>query len=276
MKTCVALLCVSTLLFGVSCRSTPEKQEETRIEPQGETALVEPKDNREIVAETETTTDEPVESLGIVQMFSHVRVDQTLGIVEFDGWVPIDCHDPRTPDVWLEQVVCITDTLEHESLVVSLAKPSEVHAAMLLVGLEPGKPGSYRWDGQCVVGVSPEGDAVGVTFVHEDDEGNEVVSDPLSWVVDVTGTRSLGDGLQDRPAFVFGGSRFVAYNGPEVYDADMSGTLIGLATFGGETIAFTEVISHEAMYQEPEWLANAKRVPEYGTKVRVRLVKLEK
>ncbi len=203
-------------------------------------------------------------------VFAHVRVDRERGVVEFDGFVPIDCHDPRTPYVWLEQMVCILDTKEHESLVVSLAKPSEIHAAMLLIGLEAGRPGSYRWDGERIVPIAPEGDGVEVVFVHEE-EGREVVSNPTDWVVDTSLERTLSKQVGDRPAFVFSGSRFVSYNGPEVYDADFSGTLIGLATFGGETIAFCEVISHEAMYQEPEWLANCERVPEYGTGVRVRI-----
>ena len=240
---------------GVSCRSSPE------------TVMV--GDGQAPAGDSVPQDDAP--DGGFAEVFAYVRVDRALGIVEFDGWVPIDCHDPRTPDVWLELIVCTPDTREHESLVVSKAKPSDVHAAMLLVGLEAGTPGSYRWDGERVVAVAPEGDAVLVEFVYEDDQGREVHANPTDWVVDAGLERTLSDHVGKKIAFVFAGSRFVAYNGPEVYDADLAGTLIGLATFGGETIAFGEVISHEAVYQEPEWLANAKRVPAYGTKVRVRI-----
>ena len=45
---------------------------------------------------------------------------------------------------WLEQVACMVGTREHESLVVVEAKPSEVHAALLLLGLEPGTPKAGR------------------------------------------------------------------------------------------------------------------------------------
>ena len=277
MRACVsALVLVAVVCVGSSCRSTPEVHQESVIESTDELKGRESESHGTTVGEAESETEPNAEPEGLVDTFSHVRVDQARGIVEFDAWVPIDCHDPRTPDVWLEQIVCIADTMEHESLVVSLAKPSEVHAAMLLIGLEPGQPGSYRWDGQRVVGVPPEGNGVGLQFIHVDEAGNEIVSDPLEWAVDVTGKRTLADHMRDRQAFVFSGSRFVAYNGPRVYDADFSGTLIGLATFGGETIALSEVISHEAMYEEPVWLANANVVPKYGTEIRVRVTKLVK
>ncbi len=252
---CYGLIVAFLAGVGVSCRSSPE--------------TVKAGDGQAVAAKIALQDDAP--DGGFAEVFSYVRVDRARGIVEFDGWVPIDCHDPRTPDVWLEQIVCTPDTREHESLVVSRAKPSEVHAAMLLIGLEAGTPGSYRWDGERVVAVAPEGDAVIVEFLYEDDEGHEVRANPTDWVIDAGLERTLSDHVGDAAAFVFAGSRFVAYNGPEVYDADLAGTLIGLATFGGETIAFGEVISHEAMYQEPQWLANAKLVPAYGTPVRVQI-----
>ena len=38
---------------------------------------------------------------------------------------------------WLEQIACAPATREHESLMVVKAKPSEVHAALLMAGFEP-------------------------------------------------------------------------------------------------------------------------------------------
>ena len=84
---------------------------------------------------------------GMVDAFPYVRVDRAAGVVEFDGIVPIDAHDPKTPLVFLEEFVCTPDSREYESLVVTKAKPSHVHAALLLAGGLAGKPGEWRWAG---------------------------------------------------------------------------------------------------------------------------------
>ena len=59
--------------------------------------------------------------------------------------------------------------------------------------------------------------------------------------------------------------------GRERYEAQGAGTLIGLTTFGTETIAWREVISPEASIQEPEWIADKAVVPAMGTPVTVRI-----
>src|SRR6476661_381798 len=43
----------------------------------------------------------------------------------------------------LEFFCCVTGTNEHESVLRSKVKPSNLHLAMLMIGLEPGKPASY-------------------------------------------------------------------------------------------------------------------------------------
>jgi hypothetical protein len=216
----------------------------------------------------EQTPPEP----GLREVFPHVRVDRAAGLVEFDGVVPIDAHDPHTPIVYLEVMVCIPDTKEHETLLMTHAKPSHVQAAMLLIGLEPGSPGRWFVDGQGrVQSVPPTGDPVRVTFVYEDN-GEAVEVCPTRWVTDLDTGRPLtieGGG----PLFVFAGSRFVEYGGEEFYDADWAGTLIGLTTFGGEVIAWREVLSHDSAVQEPAWIADNTRVPEQWTPVAVRIRK---
>src|SRR6478672_11514465 len=43
----------------------------------------------------------------------------------------------------LEFFCCVNGTNEHESVLRSKVKPSHLHLAMLMIGLEPGKPASY-------------------------------------------------------------------------------------------------------------------------------------
>ncbi len=203
----------------------------------------------------------------LIEVFDHVRLNRAGRFVEFDGVIMWEFHDPRTPDTYLEQIVCTPDTKEHESLVVSLARPSAVHAALLLIGARPGRPGSWVFRDGRLASDPPSGDPLIVRFVTPDG----IEHDPLAWVVSSDRSRTLRSVVGDAPAFVFGGSRFVNYNGQDVYDADFAGTLVGLTTFGGETISFREVISHEAAIQTPEWLADGDAVPDVGEPIVVRV-----
>lgn len=196
--------------------------------------------------------------------------------MEFEGTVPIDAHDPEAPDVWLEQIACIPDTREHESLVVTDAKPSHVHAALLSCGLDPGEPGSWSVRADRVVLDPPSGPRVRVLIRHAARDGAAVTRKATDWVVSARDGRSLTQHLSDREdapatAFVFAGSRFVQFRGREVYDADHAGTLIGLATFGGETIALDRVIPHREAVEPLQWKADRRTVPRAGTRVMVRI-----
>lgn len=203
----------------------------------------------------------PVKS-ALVEVFPHVRIDRGARIVEFDASVPIDCHQPSTPNVYLELVCCTPDTREHEVLAVTAAKPSHIHAALLMLGLEPGAPASWTKgpDGGPLAH-DPTGPRVGVEILL-DGKPHQL----SEWIVNAI-TREpwpTGD-------FVFAGSVFVKRQGEERYDADWSGTLIGLTTFGTEVLAWPKVISPEAGVDEPVWIANTATVPAVNTPIVVRL-----
>lgn len=207
---------------------------------------------------------------GSVEMFPFIRVDVRARLIELDGIVPIDAHDPATPDVYLELVACTPDTREHESLVMMRARPSNVHAALLAIGLEPGSPGSWAVMGGQLVKTPPTGPPLEITIAYRDDAGREVEAAAWDWIVSAkTGDRILPAGSPT--PFRFAGSTMAVRQGREGYDADGTGTLIGLTTFGMETIAWREVISPEAALEEPEWLADRSRVPKFGTPVVVRI-----
>lgn len=204
------------------------------------------------------------------EVFPGVRVDLAHKLVEFDGMVPIDVHNPKSPRVYLEVIACTFDSKEHESLVVTRAKPSHVHAALLMIGLEPGAPGSWKLDEQSrVTTVPPRGSPVRVSVVFNpaSPDANEI--DPAELVINAK-TKARTSSLAGA-GFVFGGSRIVEWQGQSFYDADGTGTLIGLATFGSETIAWRDVFSPEAAIAEPVWIADNERLPAAGTPVTVRL-----
>ena len=213
----------------------------------------------------ETTPDYPPKKpLTPKELFPHVRIDKYQRVVEIDGTVPIDTHDPRAPTVFLETICCTSDTREHESLVVTSAKPSHLHTALLLLAFEPGSPGRFQWNDDQMTVVPPMGDGVRVTLVTRDQDGNEIEHDPSSWIVSAdTGERFEGE-------WVFAGSRMVEHEGAEFYDADGAGVVVGLHSFGSEVIALRDMISPEADVEAPVWIANGAAIPEVGTPVVIR------
>ena len=87
-----------------------------------------------------------------------------------------------------------------------------------------------------------------------------------SWVA-----RDDGPGrLKGRP-WVFAGSRFVDRGQGERYDADGTGVLIGLTTFGSEVLAYPALYAHDSEIEEPVWIADMDATPELNTPVTVRL-----
>jgi len=206
------------------------------------------------------------------EIFPHVRLDPKVRVLELDGVVPVDCHDPETPIVYLEVVVCTPDTKEHESLVMTRARPSHVHAGLLALGLEPGKPGSWSWDeaSEELVSNPPEGPALEVSLAWRDEQGVERAAPAKEWVKNHDTGERLGAG-EGGPGFVFAGSSTRRVGEREFYRADGTGVLVGLTTFGSEVVAWREVFSHDSSVQEPLWIADASVVPKLGTEVVVRI-----
>ena len=199
--------------------------------------------------------------------FPFVRIDRAARTVEIDGSVPIDAHDERAPNVYLELVACSPDTREHESLVVTRAKPSHIHAALLLLGLEPGTPAEWKARGDGTLDeIAATGPRLAVEFITTDGAGVKSVVPAARWIRH----SQTGAAWPDSP-WVFAGSTFVTRQGERRYDADFSGTILGLTTFGTEVIAWPEPISPDSGIDEPVWIANPDTVPRSGTPVTIRL-----
>ncbi len=203
------------------------------------------------------------------EVFPGVRVDASTRTVEFDGVVPVDAHNPKFPRVYLEVLVTTPDTRPHEAVVVTKAKASQIHAALLLAGFTPGTPGSFSWQGQTLRSTPPTGDALRVWFVTRDNSGRELVQAAESWVSVLPDSQPLaGNG------WVFAGSRFRSRAGAEEYLGDVEGTIVGLTTFSTETIAWSTVFSPDSRVKEPEWIARPDRVPKVNSAVTVRITQV--
>jgi hypothetical protein len=206
-----------------------------------------------------------------------VRADLAAKLVEFDGIVPLDCHNPQTPDVFLEVTVCTRDTKEHESLVMTRATASNVHAALLAIGLQPGAPGRWNYENRTFTPVPPRGSPVRVTLAYFGADGKEIEAPATDWIINAATKAPFQSGSgapgrsEESDGFVFAGSRMAKHEGFEVYDADGVGTVVGLCTFGAETVAWSRVISPDSDVSEPEWIADPAKVPAFGTPVVVRI-----
>ena len=196
-----------------------------------------------------------------IELADGLRVDRMSRTVEIRAWVCLDRG-------WLEQVLCLPGTREHESLMVTNVTPSSIHAALLLVGIEPGQPG--RWverDGEIVL-TPPQGDAVAVAVRSGTGASSTPVVRPVAdWIADVATAESYPD-----TPWIFGGSfTHDDISSGSRYAADHSGSIIGLVTFGDEMLGAVDVIPDAEAVHAPEWVVRHEVMPPMGTTVEVLL-----
>ena len=194
----------------------------------------------------------------------------TKGVIEFEGTIAIDCHHPDTPDVYLEMFVTAPDSREHESLIVASIKPSNLHAALLAAGFEPGSPLKRSREGT----ITPAtGDALRILVSTTNPDGEQSQFIPIEfWVV--SDDADEPEQLTECPAWtglVFAGSILNKHG----YAADRGGTLTSLTSFGDEVIAPSWTVSHEADIDAPTWIADRDQVPEIDTRVLIRIEAIE-
>lgn len=202
--------------------------------------------------------------------FPHLRIDRESRTIELDGIIPIDAHAKPTTKVYLEVIACSPDSKEHEALILTRAKASHLHAALLLLDLQPGRPGAFEWKDKQLTSTPPAGPALDITFIYTDKDGRETQARPADWVIVESTGQHLSD--SDPPGrFLFAGSKFITTGTGERYRADDDGTMIGLTTFGTETIAWSHVYSPQSDLQEPDWIADRDRIPPCNTPVTVRI-----
>jgi hypothetical protein len=209
----------------------------------------------------------------MVELAPGVRLDASRRMVEFDARVsPMIIGGAHGRDRFLlEQFVCLAGTKDHESLVVTDVKPSVIHAALLAAGAVPGAPVTWIDEADTVRIVPPSGSPVRIEFVL----ANGAVIDPRLWVIDAESGEPLADGISKSggvSGWVFAGSTLQPSRGTMFYEADAAGTLIGLAGFGSETIAWTTPISDQEEEGELRWIAAERTMPPGDTPVRVRVI----
>ncbi len=122
---------------------------------------------------------------------------------------------------FLEHVLCLQYSKEHESILSTKATPRLIHAGLLLTGVEPGKPVQYQPEFE-----PPRGPEIALIAEWRDEEGKLHRDDLRSWVR----SEKTGNLLQEQ--WVFAGSLTIEREGLDepIYAADY-GDLITVANF---------------------------------------------
>jgi hypothetical protein len=148
---------------------------------------------------------------------------------------------------------------DYESLLTTKARPSDLHAALLAMGLMPGQPG--RWasrPGKEPVFLPPKGAMLTAQLRWKDKQGQTHEADPAEWMVGPKGRKP------EPTRYVFVGSSFLPDGR---YWADVEGTLISVANFASTVVDVPfESSDKEALL---EFAANPKATPPKGTPVQV-------
>lgn len=167
--------------------------------------------------------------------------------------IRIECEVLRV-EMPLEFICVVKGTSDHEALLRTQAKPSQIHALLLGLGAKPGHAARYdeatdRW-------TPPDGARLRV-FIDVERDG-KVVREPVHrWLRSVDKKRPAPE-----MSFVFTGSK-VMDDG--VYAADALGYLVSLANFEFTVVDVPQVASASNELLEWEW--DPAVVPPAGAKV---------
>lgn len=187
-----------------------------------------------------------------------IRVDRDAGMVDIDALVV-----NREPE-WLELLACTPGSLDHESILAIKARPSHVHLALLLLGLEPGHPSQPMRDGDRVVVKPPMGPVIQISLIFERD-GKPVEIPANQWILQ----RETGQPMED-DRWLFAGSVWMDWQDQQHYLADQSGTAITLVNFNDDLLARPTDVSRDN--DERRWVADTQAIPPLDTPVTIRLL----
>lgn len=198
------------------------------------------------------------EAVPPIRLAPGLEVDRAAGELRLAAQSALDAG-------WLEQAICLAGTREHESLLVVDTPPRLIHAGLLMLGLEPGRPGRWRVDEATggVVREAPRGPRLEIRLRYRHPRRGEV-EEPLSaWFLGRDG--ELGPAHPWR----FAGSLEERDETRTNYLADFSGSVAGLVTFGDEVIAHEEVLADRIDVEHEPFRVAEQVVPPPGTPISV-------
>ncbi|MEO6435159.1 MAG: YdjY domain-containing protein [Tepidisphaeraceae bacterium] len=167
--------------------------------------------------------------------------------------IRVECEALRVANP-LEFFLCVSGSVEHESVLRSTARPSHLHAAMLMLGLAPGEPVRYsesldKW-------LPPHGPPLQITAIFEKD-GKTVTLPAYRLLREVRTKKEMPP-----MTWIFAGSKLIE----DTYAADRTGYLISVVNFELTVIDIPRLASNAN--ETLEWETNLELMPkEAGTAV---------
>lgn len=161
----------------------------------------------------------------------------------------------------LEFFACVKGTKDHESILVLEIKPFLMHAALLVVGAEPGGPAQFS-----PVFVPPSGDEIDVIVRWKDKDGKRCEAKAQDWVLESEKQKPMS------VPWVFTGSVLKKTDeGKTIYMADVTGEIIGLSNFPSSIldVPIASSDSNESLLFSP----NTDKIPDVGTQITLILQK---
>lgn len=181
---------------------------------------------------------------------SRVWIDRDRARVYADGYIAMN----QGP---LEMFACPAGTKEHESIVATLGRASEIHAGLLAIGAQVGTPVNYN-----PKFVPATGQRIRIWVCYFDQDGEFKVVDARDWIQDI-GTRET---LKED--WVFAGS-FI-YEDPtdnrKYYQGDI-GDMICVSNFTTATLDIPVLSSAET--DRLQYIPNTPQIPKPDTPVRL-------
>lgn len=169
----------------------------------------------------------------------------------------------------LELVACTPDTKEHEAILSLGAKAQHIHLSLLLLGAKPGRPTPWvQLEDNTLKRLLPQGDKVKVSLVFQED-GQEVDVPISRFIVNSKGKHTASS------EFLFAGSVLTKLeDGRMIYEADESGNVISLVSFGDEMLVTPDPAMND--YSTLDYFADPQNIPTEGTEVHLRLRLIDK
>ena len=209
-------------------------------------------------AATAATASAPAGRAAGIVSFPHLQLDLRRRRIVIEAEV---C----APQYMLEFLLCRRGTKEYESLLATDARAGDVHAALLALGLRPGKPGRWSGDEQTAKFLPPAGAEVAVTLRWTGPQGPQEVP-AGQWLAGASGKPA-----RSPQAWVFVGSQ-VLPDGQYLADLATDGGIVAVGNVPSAVLdgPFVSGTALEAR----EFVADPKAVPPPGTAVQVILTPL--
>ena len=283
MKTPSRFFQIAITAIACCMLNSPLRAQETAKEPE----KAEKSEQPAKPAEDQEKADKPDQEQNAEELVKMAKNREQLEmpgmkIMIKKGYIDVDARVCLTEGL-LELIACTKDSKEHEALIAIDAKAAHVHAALLLIGAQPGNPAMRKQveteNGPRWVDIPPRGQDIDVYLVFDDEEGNPEEHPIRKFLI-----KQMEDDLDGVPVhrrndkerafptdtFLFVGSHIWKDGKSDpVYLADESGNVISLSTFGDELLALPGV--HEHANDALSWAVDSTFLPELNSKVTLRL-----